>query len=231
MRISLMLSALLIGTSLFVGCGGSSGGSGSGGLSGNDGSGGGVNNHGSWVPVTDNFTCDPEPLSLNGMTIDTRYAADGNISVSCVSVGNITVGKYSLDVDTLSITQLIKVARYEGTAAQGTFFGTETHDYAAGTIHRVENGPGENLNCVETYATLLPKTINSIEDIEDLMDFTPSREMLTETTCPASYYADNDGDGSNDPVGSGNGIERINYTFTDSIGNIHLIATETKGSY
>ncbi len=193
--------------------------------------GAGNSDNGSWVPVTNNFTCNPAPITLQGMTIDTRYAAEGDISVACETIQGYTIPKYTLGVNTLDITQLIKVDRYEGTVAQGSFLGTETHDYQAGTVHIVHSGAGDTLDCVETYTSILPETVDTVSKLESLMEYSPGSDMLTHTTCPASYYAeDDDDDGAGDVSVSGSGINRTNYTFTDSTGKTHLISTETKGS-
>ncbi len=190
---------------------------------------GGSSDNSSWVPVSNNFTCNPAPMTLQGRTLDMRFAAEGDISVSCVTAGTMTVGQYALGVDSLNITQLIKEDRYEGTSPRGSFLGIETHDYQAGTIHIVHSG-AETLDCVETYTSILPETIDSVSKLESIMEYSPSRDMLTNTTCPNSYYADDGGGEDSGDVGTGTGINRTNYTFTDSTGKTHLISTEVKST-
>ncbi len=241
MRLSLVLTGLLVGSTMFIGCGGggsgggsssstSSGGSSSttssGGSSGSTSSGGSAN----WTPVTTNFTCDPEPKALGAATMDTKYAAEGDISAECSTQQGFTFNEYKVNAE-FEATQVLVVEEDSGTVDGITYSSKETHDHRAGTIHIVENGGGHSLDCVETYATLLPLQIRSDSDLEDLMEFSPGRDMLTDTTCPDSYYEDLDNDGDDgDSSLSGSGVARINVTITDSESKSHKISQEEKFS-
>jgi len=190
---------------------------------------GGNSNNGTWVPVTNNFTCDPAAQTFAGMRMDSRYAAEGDISVACVHQEGYTFPQYRLGVEALEITQMVRVEQMTGTSSAGTFSGTTTHDFQAGTVHIVETFGSSRIDCVETYTSLLPKTLSNVSDLEDLMEFNPARSMLTHTTCPMAYYEEGD-DGGDDHMVHGSGTERVNYTLTDSAGKVHKIATEVLSS-
>jgi hypothetical protein len=187
-------------------------------------------NVGDWSPVTTNFTCDPAPMTLGTMHIDSRYASEGGISVSCITQGGITTAQYKLTP--MTITQLQKVEESFGEVNGIRYTSHETHDFKAGTVHIQEHGSnGYSIDCVETYASLLPKEIYVDTDLEDLMEFSPAKSMLQHTTCPSSYYDDGDSsdDGKPDKF-QGSLTERANYTFTDSKNKVHKVSTQTKGS-
>ncbi len=184
--------------------------------------------NGAWVPVTNNFTCNPATQTFAGMRMDSRYAAEGDISVVCVSEGGYTFPQYRLGVESLEITQMVRVSQLSGTSSAGTYSETTTHDFQAGTVHIVEAFGSSRMDCVETYTSLLPKSIDSGSDLEDLMEFHPGYGMLTDTTCPSSYYEE--GDDGDDHMMHGSATERVNYTLTDSTGKEHKMATEILSS-
>ncbi len=237
MRVSLVLASLLVGTTLFVGCGSSGGGSDNSSDStpttNNDATGNGSSasnsnlQNTSWQPVTDNFTCDPQPMTIQGLTLDARYAASGGISVECITAGTYTYGEYTI-TDPFEATQIIKVEDTSGVVDGKTFIIKETHDFKAGTIHIVGSGEGHTIDCIETYPTKLPMQINNYQDLEQLLDFSPSKDMLTNTTCPNDYYSDDTDSVNNDDFTNTNwnGYERVNVTVTDSEQKVHKMALE-----
>ncbi len=193
-----------------------------------------------WKPLTEKVSCDPKELVITGATIDFKYYADGDIKIECQEIQGFTIATYKLDenIQSLDITQLIKSETINGnikddTGKSGTFDGVTTYDYQKGTQHiqghYTYNGKKENIDCIETYPTILPKTITSDNDISSLLEWEGDDiGEYTQTTCPESYYDENDELDIEDENTKWRGTVNMNtnYTLTDSKGKKHLLSTE-----
>ena len=176
-------------------------------------------------PVSTTVVCDPEVINMNGFSYDVKYLANGDILVECVDSGaGFTYAEYKLKngVNSLTVTQLIKQEEYVGVVNGINFTSLDTYNYQAGTIHHKVSSSIENYDCVETFASPLPTTItNDSEVIENLLDWSGGdRADTIRTTCPDSYYDDED---NNDENFRGNFGGMTNYTVTDNNGNKHYI--------
>ncbi len=195
-----------------------------------------------WTPITTKVSCDPEPLIMAGSTLDFKYYADGDIKIECQSMNGFTIATYALDdnISSLEITQLIKMETMNGDVKDdkgrsASFDGITTYDYQKGTQHikgtYTYNSKTENIDCVETYPTILPKTITSENDISNLLDWEGDDVgEYTSTTCPESYYDEEDDLSIDDENLNWNGNVNMNtnYTLTDSTGKQHLISIEMR---
>jgi len=193
-----------------------------------------------WTPITTKVSCDPKELIMAGSTLDFKYYSDGDIKVECQTINGFTIANYKLDdnITSLDITQLIKTEVMDGSVKDdkginASFDGVTTYDYKAGTQHikgdYTYNGKTENIDCVETYPTILPRTISNENDISNLLNWEgDDLGEYTSTTCPESYYdEENDLDIEDENINwSGNININTNYTLTDSTGKQHLISTE-----
>jgi len=227
MKKSLILTSLLVGVISFNGCGSSS----------NDETPSGVSVASSSTlnPVTTKIVCDPQALTNSKTSYDMQYAADGDITVMCKTAGGYSYGEYQLvaGVNTLTITDIEKVEEYTLNTSKIKGKGIDTYNYKAGTIqHKIDavvNGKTEKYNCTETYPSPLPTTLTDTNSITELFDWDVNEYDRIKTTCPASYYAEDDSiDESEESLGKGtiNGI--TNYTLTDNNGKKHLLTESAK---
>ncbi len=237
----------LVVAGFLVGCGGGGANnpapSADGGQSGNsqgeqDGSQAGSSQQGSgngnysWTPVTSNFTCIPEPTTINGMTLNRRYAADGAIKVECITQVGYTQPLYTLTgMDSIEITDYIRTERITGTSDQhGAFTSTEITNFKTGEKQiKGTTSSGYSIDCVERYPVLLPVTVSKdglgISDINEFIDYEISDyQNPSSTTCPQSYYDDND----NNVEFAGTSTQTVDIVITDSSGNVHKASSELK---
>ena len=153
----------------------------------------------------------------------------------------MSYNEYSLaeNVQSLEITQLIKTETMKGNVTydegeSAIFDGITTYDYQKGTQHikgdYTYNGEQHTIDCVETYSTILPKTITTEEDISNLLEWEgDDLGEYTATTCPDSYYEESDEEldmEDENTIWSGNANINTNYTLTDSTNKQHLLSQE-----
>ena len=235
MKKSLILTSLLVGAIAFTGCGSDSDG---GTKDGTENSGGGTGNNGSsslsLTPVATKVVCDPKASTLADASYDVKYLANGDITVMCKTFGGYTSGEYQLatGVSTLTIVDVKKVEESSVNTVNLKGKSLDTYDYKAGTIHRQENGVAEGktvkYDCVETYPSPLPATLTSTATIEMLLEWEPDENDRVKTTCPSSYYAENDSDDEDFTFGKGTVNVITNYTLTDSDAKKHLLTESIK---
>ncbi|HHB94994.1 MAG TPA: hypothetical protein ENK88_07595, partial [Campylobacterales bacterium] len=166
MKKSLVLVSLLVGAVVLTGCGSDDSNSSSPTETTNSDTSDGTNSD---IPtsssslVTNKVTCDPAPQVSQGITYDSKYYADGDISALCVTQSGFTYPEYNLrnGVETLTITQVLRDTKIDMTSNKGKINGTETYDYKAGTIHYKGTDGSESIDCVETYPSILPLTITN----------------------------------------------------------------------
>jgi hypothetical protein len=228
-----MILALTV-VGFLVGCGGGGGsstpsnGDGDSSTQGNTGQNqGGTSTSSSWSPVTSNFTCEPDVYNYNGHSIDSRYAAEGGIKVACKTFGGYTSPEYSLvdaDLPSIEVAEYTKTERMTGVSKRyGTFTSVETYNLKTGEHHiKGSTSSGHSRDCVETYDVTTPLTYDS-DKIDELIDLDFDNFNMIKTTCPASYYADDDND-DNDAIGSG--TSRIDIVITDTNGKVSKISAE-----
>jgi len=223
MKKILVLTTLLVGATIFSGCGSDDDSSSPAGSS---------NSDLSISPVTTKVVCDPKALTSNAGSYDVKYSADGDVTVMCQTSGQYTFGEYQLasGLNTLTITQLKRVENFavDSTSAKGV--GVDTYDYKAGTVHHTADatvdGKPYKYNCVETFPSPLPETLTDTNSIENLLEWEGDENNLIKTTCPKSYYEEDD-DSEDDNLGKGTINSLINYTLTDSDGKKHLLSVTT----
>jgi len=214
---------------------GSSDGQSSGGSANNGG--GSHNDNQGWTPVTSNFTCDSEPYTFMGYTVDARYAAEGAVKVECnkqVGGMNITAPLYKLEgVESIEVSKIHAITKAVGTSDR---FGSFSYAYVAdfdengGKVKIKEDYGNTHLECVETYDTPLPQTISSGDEVSRLKELSSNANRIS-TTCPASYYDEGDDDVENElELERGNFTEWVDIVVTDTQNKVHKISEEVKTS-
>jgi hypothetical protein len=239
MKKSLILTALLIGSITFSGCGSSSSSNNRKNDDNTTTTDEGLGDLGNvQAPVTTKIVCDPKAMTFGKLTTDILYAADGDITVNCKTEGIYTYGEYSLvsAIQTLTITQIKKVKSNKVKSDKGSGSSTDTYDYKAGTIQHVSewfssDGKSKKENCIETFPSPLPATVTDKNSIETLLNWEGDTNNRISTTCPTSYYGENDGDDKeeDDDDTSKGSLDMINnYTITDNNNKTHLLTETTK---
>jgi hypothetical protein len=120
----------------------------------------------------------------NGKTLTMKQGADGDFKVTKVSYEGVDypILDFSDEVSTpYTVSSLVVEEAFSSTDSTGSYAGTVTSDYAAGTEHIVvTSSPHGTVDCVNEYTPILPISINDVNDLPDGFD----EETLSSTTCP-----------------------------------------------
>lgn len=202
-----------------TGCGGGGGSSSSSGGS-SSSSGGSSSSAGGGSGIVA-YTCS-DSASYGGTSVEIKSGAQGDISYDC-KLMSATQG-FHLNVGSMSVTDITKVERVDGTFNGDTIHATQTYDYKNATIHyQGSSSKLGSVDCTEYYKPFLPVTIASDDETEALMDgynFGYDGSNFKSTTCPSDFYDE----GTDYDLASGEGTYQDDYTVKDDSGNTHKIS-------
>ncbi len=138
---------------------------------------------------------DEQSVTYAGMNFYTKRSSwySGDIVYNCKSDAQY---EWGLAKDAITIDNIEKVEKYYLQFDNKRGYGTDTYDYASGSVHTVGTYDGKSFDCYEYYKKVVPITVQKSEHdklqkvMEEWGTGGPCDPDFIRTTCPNWYYDD-----------------------------------------